>query len=234
MTNLKHILYFTAVSLLLTSCASYCVISDNDVYLQKPAAIDLTDDQEDITSYNAYKAGDQGAYQIGDPRLRNTNARAFATYNARFMFGTYYNPFHSFYQTDPFRYGRPYGFGYGLNSPLYGMNTYYMPGFGYANNYGYGYGFNYGNCYYGCQYGNYMYPYNSNNFYGGTHTNSNSNYNGFGSSNYFYGRRNSLSGNSGRSSSYPNTLKNKMNSNASKLFALTRSVANKIVLINLP
>lgn len=207
MTHLKQILYLSAIGLLFASCASYGVISDNDVYLQKPAAIDLTDDQEDITSFNAYKAGRQGAFQNGDPRLRNTNARAFATYNTRFMFGTYYNPFHSYYPTDPFIWGRPYYYFYGLNSPMYGMNTYFAPGFG--HNYG-GYG--------------YLSPYYSHNYYGVNYIGPNSNYSwyntsgnssffGSSSNNQFYGHRTPLSGNSRRSSAHPQTLESKMHNN---------------------
>ena len=221
MTYLKHIFYISTIGLLLTSCSNYGVISDNDVYSQKPAAIDLTDDEQDITSFNAYKAGRNGAFQRGDKRLENTNARAFATYNTRFMFGTYYNPFHAYYPTDPFIWGRPYYHFYGLNSPMFGMNTYYAPGFN--SFYGYnGYGF--------------MSPYYSHNYYGINYigygySSGNTSYFGSGSTNQFYGPRNSLSGHSRRSSSYPQTLKNKMYSNftPSNSNVNTKNIASRTV-----
>lgn len=221
MTNLKHIFYITVLGFLFTSCSNYSMISDNDVYLQKPPAIDLAEDNQDITSFNAYKAGRKGAFQDGDNRLRNTNARAFNTYNNQFMFGTYLNPFHNFYPTDPFIWGRPYGYGYGLNSSFYGMNTYYSPGYGYGNIYGYNNSF-----YNSYQYGNFMSPYYSHNHYGINYIGPDANYSGltidpnnasyFGSSskNQHYGHRKPLSGSSNRSSSYPETLKNKMHSNS--------------------
>jgi len=221
MTNLKQILYLSTLGLLFASCASYGVISDNDVYLQKPAAIDLTDDQEDITSFNAYKAGRQGAFQNGDPRLRNTNANIFIAHTNPFAFNnSMFNPYYGY--NDPFAWNRPFG-----------MYNSYGPGWGYGWGYGYhgyGYGYNHmysntGFFYNGYQYGTFLSPYYGHNHYGinyigpnssyyGTNSNNgNSSFFGSGSTNQFYGKRTNLSTSSRRSSSYPETLKNKMHNN---------------------
>lgn len=212
MTNLKHIIYISTLGLLLTSCANYGVISDNDVYLQKPAAIDLADDEQDITSFNAYNAGRQGAFQNGDQRLIKTNARIFIASSNPFAFNnSMFSPYYGY--NDPFGWNRPH------------IYSAYGPGWGYGwgyGNYGYGHGFNhmYGNSsffYNGYQYGTFISPYYSHNHYGINYIGPDYNFYGsnassgmggtYGSSNIFQGQRRDLSGSSNRSSSYPQTLK---------------------------
>jgi hypothetical protein len=239
MTYLKQILYFSTAALLFASCASYGVISDNDVYLQKPAAIDLTDDQQDITSFNAYKAGRQGAFQNGDPRLRNTNASIFIASSNPFAFNnSMFSPYYGY--NDPFMWNRPYG-----------MYNSCGAGFGNGWGYGYGYGHGYGNgfnnmCgnfgfYNGYQYGSLLSPHYGHNFYGinyiGPNSNNswsnnsgNSSFFYSGSNNQFYGQRSPLSGNSRRSSAHPETLKNqtkKVNQTASTNFPSYNKVQNR-------
>lgn len=185
--------------------------------MQTPNALSIGEDETDLTSFNAYKARQRGAYQdeylIDQMYSRQMIGQAL--YGVRPMFGSplmsrnmimwgYRSPIwayqNSFYFNSFNRFGNPWGYGY-MNSPW---------NYGFGNSFGFS---PYGPCYNGFH-GNGFNPF-FNNCYGNGFGNGNfavvqnnpeSNNSGPGS--YFTGRpRMSLSSNSSRSSSYPNTLK---------------------------
>jgi hypothetical protein len=192
----------TLIATLLVSCAQYGIISENDVYIQKPTALSTNDDESDLTSYNAYKARERGEYQdeylidqMHDRRLIGT-----LLYGNQSMF---FMPF----TTSSYI---PWGY----HSPILAyQNTHYFNSFYNWNrpwtyNYGYGYGgyaYNpYNNGYFG--YGYSPFFHNHNNYSGQSVLINNTNVNA--SQNYYTGKpRVTLSSNSSRSSSYPSTLK---------------------------
>ena len=193
------------LSSFLVSCAQYGMISENDVYMQKPTALSVGEDETDITSYNAYKARQRGEYQ-DEYLIDQMYSRSFigaALYGVRPMFGS---PFIS-----------SYSIMWGYRSPILGyQNSFYYNSYNYWNShwaYGYGNSFGYNPHGY-CPNG--LYGYGFNNCYGNGFGNGNlingqnniSNNNSSSSQNYFTdGPRMSLSSNSSRSSSYPNSLK---------------------------
>lgn len=189
--------------LLVTGCAQYGMISENDVYMQKPTDLSAGEDESDLTSYNAYKARERGVYedrylidQMYDRRYYGTLLYGgpfmggIPFYSGSFISWGYMNPIrgyqNTFYYNSFYNWNRPWTYAYG-----YGYNP-YNP---YANGvFGYGYP----------NYSPYGYPYGS--FpYGGNNMVAN---NGTASGNHFSGqKRFSLSSNAPRSSSYPATLK---------------------------
>src|SRR5690554_1929138 len=56
---------------ILSSCSNYEYISENDVYMQAPTEINLEEDENDLTSFNAFKAREKGIYkdEYRDPRV---------------------------------------------------------------------------------------------------------------------------------------------------------------------
>ncbi|GEM_PF-2076504 len=209
-TTNKHFLnlfILVTFTLFMTGCAQFGMISQNDVYLQKPSALSTGEDETDLTSYNAYKAKERGAYQdqyLID-QMYNRRLIGASLYGVRPMFGAPYPPGafilygsrpsilfyqNSFYSNSYFAWNRPWNNGFGYNCG-------YNPHFPYSNGM------------YGCLNS----PYNQFGFgnpyynYGGGQSFGNSG--GIAdNSNTFTGRpRMSLSSNSARSSSYPNTLK---------------------------
>lgn len=202
-----RLLSISILSVTLFGCAQYGMISENDVYLQKPTALSADDDETDITSYNAYKARQRGVYQdqylidqMHDRRLIGS-----MLYGVRPMFGTPYPPGsfvlwgyrspilfyqNSHYFNSYYTWNRPWNYGYGFGCGYNPYNPYAsgMYGCGYSpfNSYGNGYG--------------YGQPNTGQNFAGNNNPTT--------SSNHFTGRpRLSLSSNSSRSSTYPATLK---------------------------
>lgn len=204
-----RLLSISVLTVALFGCAQYGMISENDVYLQKPTALSTGDDETDITSYNAYKARQRGVYQdqylidkMHDRRLIGS-----MLYGVRPMFGTPYPPGsfilwgyrspilfyqNSHYFNSSYTWNRPWNYGYGYD---YGFGCGYNPYNPYASSM-FGCGYNSFN-----SYGNgYGYPNNGQNVAG--------NNNSTQPSNQFTGRpRLSLSSNSSRSSTYPSTLK---------------------------
>ncbi|MDX1651923.1 MAG: hypothetical protein R3277_05490 [Brumimicrobium sp.] len=212
MKTIKKIILTLTVGALVSSCANYSAISDNDVYLQKPPLVDLAEGGEGVTSYNYFKAEKQGLYQTADRRTVNNNIFIMGMGSPMFfhpyhgygdpfwsarMYGGYY-PFYNSYFYDPFNM---YTLGFGHNS-WYGTNPYW--GYGYGMGFGpYTYNSHYANSFQGvyfigpaANYPGYPNPIQPNNSF-------------FGSSsiNQIYGHRGSVGSSSRRSSSYPSTTK---------------------------
>lgn len=209
MTQLKDIPFFRILTLFLivifvAGCAQYGMISENDVYMQKPTALSTGEDESDLTSYNAYKARERGAYEDRYLIDQMYDRRYYGTllYGGSFMGGTpfysgnfitwgYMNPIrgyqNTYYFNSFYNWNRPWTYAYG-----YGYNP-YNP---YANGiFGYGYPTYYP---FGTPYG--TYPYGSNNMIPNNNVST--------AGNHFSGqKRFSLSSNAPRSSSYPATLK---------------------------
>jgi len=186
---------------ILSSCSNYGYISENDVYMQKPTEINLDEDENDLTSFNAFKAREKGAFrdEYYDPRV-NQRVRlnqfmilnSYMPYGVSYsMFGNYPIRFHGMSMNDPFYYGYVgpaygYGFSSGFGMGMYYdrfYNPYYGYGYGY---YPYGYGYSYGH--------GYGYGYNGISGNQGNPSNNQP---------VHYGKRNSLTSSSNRSSSYP-------------------------------
>ena len=204
--NSYTFLSLIALGLIVTSCANYGMISENDVYLQAPTEINLQEDETDLTSYNAYKARQRGEFEDGrlDPRI------PFKRWRSSYMIASLYaGPYFNLYgrggMTSPF-YGGAGMFGHGFyynDVSYYGIlhnhnyiNGIYSPYTTFGMGYGYGYGYGSGYAYNGFGYG--MHPYAN----AAPQVS-----NGTSNQPVFYGRRNNLSSSSNRSSSYPNTLK---------------------------
>ena len=204
-----RLLTTTFLFALLTGCANYGMISENDVYLQKPTALSVGEDETDLTSYNAFKARERGDFQEAYliDQMYSRTLIGTGLYGVRPMFGSpfmnrnfinwgYRSPIlayqNNFYYNGFNHWNRPWGFG---NS--FGFNGFGACGQGF---FGYGYGYNplFNNC---------------NNFGHGIASNppsfgQNTSNNNVNSNNHFSGRpRISLSSNSSRSSTYPNSLK---------------------------
>ncbi|HLV41857.1 MAG TPA: hypothetical protein VKY37_06235 [Brumimicrobium sp.] len=197
----------------LSSCSNYGYISENDVYIQAPTEINLEEDENDLTSFNAFRAREKGAFtqNYKDPRANETmrfnqmsimaSYMPFGVIHGRYtnvpiaFHGMGYSPFHSpsFYT----------GYGMGLRA-MYGnqFGNYYAYGpYGYGSGFGYDpyYGGYYGNSYYGNGY--YGGGYYGGGYYNGIQHQSNPEP----SQPVHYGNRSSLTSSSNRSSSYQNT-----------------------------
>ena len=204
MVKLNHILAVLLGVFILSSCSTYNVVAENDVYMQRPNEINVNEDPADLTTYTAYKAGRNGAFR--------------SHYNTSYFMGSsmFYPNYNSFGMR-PFgfnnmnnQWGHPYAF---HNNPYYshGMNNWY----------GYNSGFDFGPGYYGHGYG----------FgYGNTFGNNNINFSGTNSifSNTYYGHRNGIASSSKRSSNYPTTLKNMKNTGTSGNFQRTSTQTREI------
>src|SRR5690554_1286011 len=149
-TTIKYMILL-GVGVLLTSCSNYGYISENDVYMQAPTEINLEEDENDITSFNAFKARQKGAFtdEYNDPRLNNTmRFNQFMIINA---YSPYGNPY-GMYRPYGIYSNRPIGFhGMGWNDPYYNSNFYtgFGMGYGYYGMYGSGmYGTGFYNPYY--------------------------------------------------------------------------------------
>lgn len=134
---------------LLSSCAGYNTISENDVYMQRPTALNLNEDESDLTSYNAFVARQEGKYKVEDQDPRYHKRRRFSNhavvvtgmlgYGNGYSYSMYNDPFYRnslFYNSNGMfnRYRYPY-----IGYSSYG---YYNPyGYGYYNPYNYGYGY---------------------------------------------------------------------------------------------
>lgn len=210
MINSKHkqnfsFIILVTVTVLLSGCAQYGMISENDVYMQKPTALSAGEDESDLTSYNAYKARQRGVYQDEYLIDQMYDRRYYGTllYGGAPMFGM------------PFYPGNFITWGY--QSPIRGyQNTFYFNSFYNWNRpwtYGYGYNYNpynpYANGFYGYSYPNYSpfgNPFGYGNYGSGVNLSANNNYGSQG--NHYSGhKRFSLSSSASRSSSYPGTLK---------------------------
>lgn len=199
----------------LSSCSNYGYISENDVYMQTPTEINLEENENDLTSYNAFKANKKGAFtqNYRDPRANET-----MRFNQMMIMSSYmpYGTMPGRYMNGPMAfhgmgYGQfyPYGFytGHGM-----GLRAMYGSHYGYYDNFGpYGYGYNPYNPYYSNHYSYTNYGgYYGGGYYGGGYYNGNQNQTNPGSSQpVYYGNRSSISSSSNRSSSYPNTYQNK-------------------------
>lgn len=192
----------TLIATLLVGCAQYGIISENDVYIQKPTTLSTNEDESDLTSYNAYKARERGAYQ--DEYLIDQ------MHDRRLIGSLLYGNQSMFYM--PFTTSNYIPWGY--HSPILAyQNTHYFNSFYNWNrpwtyNFGYGYGgyaYNpYSNGFFG--YGYSPFFHNHINYSGQSVFINNANVNA--SQNYYTGKpRLTLSSNSSRSSSYPSTLK---------------------------
>ncbi len=205
-----RLLTSTFLITLFAGCANYGMISENDVYLQKPTALSTGEDETDLTSYNAFKARQRGEYQDAYliDQMYSRTLISSALYGARPMFGS------------PFLRGNFISWGY--RSPILAyQNNFYYNGFSHRNNpwsYGNSFGFaGFGPCGQGSFGYGYGYGYNSiynncNGFGHGIASNqpdfNQNNSNTPNSENYFTGRpRTSLTSNSARSSTFPNSLK---------------------------
>lgn len=201
MVKLSQIIAFFIGLFILSSCNVYGVLNEdkmiaqNDVYMQRPSKVNLAEDPNDMTTYNAYRAGRSGVYH--------------SHYNNSMRFGMYdpfYDPFFNPYRyRSSFMFGyNPYGFhgispywsnSWGYNSwgfnhwsyNHYGMNAHHW---GYNSWGGYGYGYGYNN--YGC-------PTWGGNWSSAPASGGNS------GKNVFTGPRQNLTASSRRSSTYSNT-----------------------------
>jgi len=185
----------------LASCSSYRYISENDVYMQVPTEINLEEDENDITSFNAFKARQKGAFdqEYQDPRINDrmfmnqimlTNSyRPFGT--SQYMFRNRPMAFHGMGFYDPFYNNHYRGFNSGIGFGMRGYGMHGMYGNGFNSPFGYGnpYGFGYDPFFNGGFYGNSFY---GNGYHGGL---ANNNYNNSPniSQPTFYGHRGSMS-----------------------------------------
>jgi len=193
---LQNILFAGILTSFLGGCSSYGVISENDVYMQKPTQVNLAEDENDITSFNAFQARQEGKY--------NDKYLIDEMHNRAYIGAMLYG-------------GRPMPGIIGFNRPIgfHGMPyMYYQNSFFYQGTWGYnpytsgafGYGYPYAGNLYGYPYS----PYGINNYNPIIHTNPQTPNGGFvanNSQNHFNRKRNDLGANSNRSSSYPSTLK---------------------------
>lgn len=195
---------------ILSSCSNYEYVSENDVYMQAPTEINLEEDENDLTSFNAFKAREKGIYkdEYRDPRVNErVRMNQLMIMNAYTPFGMGFSPYFSPYGT--YRNG-PIGF-HGIG--MYGNYTVGHQGIfdGFYNHYGfgyspYGYGYGYNPYAYGYGYGVHGYGYNPYYYAGGHPYYGNQNQGGVTNSQPVYsGKRNALSSSSNRSSSYPKT-----------------------------
>ena len=181
--------------------------------MQAPTEINLEEDENDLTSFNAFNAREKGAFkdEYRDPRV-NERVRM-----NQFMIMSAYNPYgvrYSMYGNQPIQFHGmnnrfyagtgfmgPYGYGF---SSGFGMEMYNS---GYYNSYygGYGSYYPYRSSYYG--YGNPYYSpyYNGGGYYGGNYYGSQYQYTPPTPGNVYYGNRSNLSSSSNRSSSYEGT-----------------------------
>lgn len=197
MVKLNHILGVLLGVLVLSSCNTYNVVAENDVYMQRPNKINVNEDPNDMTTYTAYKAGRNGMFRP----YYNTSV---------FMGPNMYNPYYSQYGIRPYsHYGmhnpwrQPYGF-QNTAYDYYGMNSWNNQGF--SSGFGFGPGYNGYGAGYGAGCPN---TFGSNTNFSGTSFNSN---------NTYYGHRSSLTSASGRSSNYPTTLKSIKTTNSNTKF----------------
>lgn len=241
MKRIIGLLIFVGTVASLASCSNYKYMSENDVYSSRQTDVIIGESETDLTSFNAYKAREKGAFQDSYVDNNRSNQRSsFGGMNMGFgigaaPFGMGYGlnngpmAFHGMGMYDPFYRGNSFsqgfnaGYAYGMYGgynpydPFYG--GYYDPFYysGYYNPYSYGgsyYGYGgYYNPYYGNHYGGYYDPYYSNGghygggYYGGGYPGyNNGGYTAGGNtSTTFYGKRNSLTSGSSRSSSYEGT-----------------------------
>ncbi|PWH86086.1 hypothetical protein [Brumimicrobium oceani] len=202
------ILFTLGASAILSSCANVGYISENDVYMQAPTELNLEEDENDITSFNAYKASQKGAFQqeYQDPRVnQRVRMNTLMIMSLYPRYGYFYNSPYGYYGMG---YNHPNMYGYrGFNSGI-GFGGYHSQYYYGYSPFGYGYGYSpyhnggyYG--YYGGHYGSYYgNGYYGNDYYGGS-------YNGNGNSGaiaqgkkVFQGPRRSPISNSNRSSYY--------------------------------
>ena len=223
------------LSTLFVGCAQYGMISENDVYLQQPNKINIGEDENDMTSYNAYKARQRGVFveRYNNVQQRNLGARNLLRQSVFFGNSPFYaNNFYGRNGFSPY-YNSAFNMCYDPFNP-FGCNNF--DNWGYYNNFGYGgmHGFNNGfyngmnNGFFGGFHHGYN-PYVSNIFITHNYYGTNINGGSFGNNNTvtnnrtYYGPRTSLSANSGRSSSYPSTIKSKNLSNNSSSHSSTAS-----------
>lgn len=161
------ILFILGASAILGSCANYGYISENDVYMQAPTELNLEEDENDITSFNAFKASQKGAFEqeYQDPRV-NQRVRM----NTLMIMSLY--PRYGYFANSPYGY---YGMGYnhpnmygyrGFNSGI-GFGGYHSSYYYGYSPFGYGYGYSpyHNGGYYGYYGGNYG-GYYGNGYYG--------------------------------------------------------------------
>ena len=194
----------------LSSCSNYGYISENDVYMQAPTEINLEENENDLTSFNAFKAREKGAFrdEYRDPRVNErVRMNQFMIMSSYMPFGMGYGPYMSpygMYNNGPigFHGMAMYGFGYG--NYTVGHHGIYD---GFYNHYGFGYNpYGYGYNPYGYGYGNYAYGYNPYYYGGGYYNGINDNPNTpTVSQPVHYGNRTPLTSSSNRSSSYQKT-----------------------------
>lgn len=130
MKQLKYILSALITSTLLGSCATHDTVAKNDVYVQQPSllAVGEDNDQNDMTSYNAYKAGRSGIFQTYYPTLgAGSHFHPQTFYSAGFHFQPFYDPFYGQHYNplihNPFYYN-PLTF---QNYHGHGWNSWYSP-----------------------------------------------------------------------------------------------------------
>lgn len=194
---LKNLIFAGIVTSFLAGCSSYGVISENDVYMQKPTQVNLAEDENDITSFNAFKARQKGKY--------NDNYLIDEMHNRAYIGAMLYGgrPF-----PGTIGYNRPIGF-HGMRYMHYQNNFFHQGTWGYnpwMTMGGFGYGYPYAGNMYGYPYS----PYGVNNYNPIIHTNPQTPSGGYvanNSQNHFNRKRNDLGANSNRSSAYPSTLK---------------------------
>ncbi len=193
---------------LFTGCANYGMISENDVYLQKPTALSTVEDETDLTSYNAFKARERGEYKEAYliDQMYSRTLISSALYGVRPMFGS------------PFSTGNFITWGY--RSPILAyQNNFYYNSYNHWNNpWSYGNTFGFTDGFRPCGQGDFGYGYGYNSMYhncngfghgiASSQPDFNQNNNTTNSNNQFTARpRISLSSNSARSSTYPSSLK---------------------------
>jgi hypothetical protein len=203
-----HFILLLGVSLLMTSCSNYGYLSDNDVYMQAPTEINLEENENELTSFNAFKAREKGAFkdEYRDSRINERLLmNQFMIFNAYVPFGTSYGMYAN----------RPIGFHrMGMYDPFYPGYGFMAPSFGYSFSSGFGmemYYMRFNNSYYAGNFAGYYNPYGYTNYgYNPYFNNGGSN---IGNQNQtspqvaqpvYYGNRVTLTSSSNRSSSYDN------------------------------
>ena len=154
MKGVKKFFYVVLLIGGFSSCSSYYHISENDVYMQKPTALNLDENEDDITSFNSFKARNEGRIEDEyiDNRLNHVMMRnQFLVFSSFHPYAYYkYDPFHNRFILFP---------GFGMD-PFYDpFYSYYHPSYHYYPYYGYydpyyNYGFGYYNPYYNYGYTN--------------------------------------------------------------------------------
>lgn len=125
MKSFKNIIYLSTLSWFLFSCAQYGMISDNDVYLQRPSAVVLDGDANDPTTFNNFRAGREGQFVNRNNNVpRMFLGLGYGVYGGNF--GGMYSPFYNPYAT------------FGGNGWNNGWNSGFGHPYGFGNNYGYG------------------------------------------------------------------------------------------------